>query len=72
MDMLSGPAVRLGQRERHANWLGSQARRGLRPPWRVISDRAPGLIGEATNSTRPTVTTTNPGSTESAVNGPLG
>ena len=40
-------AVRLGQRESHADWLGlgrDLARRGLRSPWLVVSDGAPGLI----------------------------
>jgi putative transposase len=40
-------AVRLGQRERHADWLDlgrDLARRGLRAPWLVVSDGAPGLI----------------------------
>src|SRR5215472_4242539 len=40
-------AVRLGQRERHEDWLDlgrDLARRGLRSPWLVISDGAPGLI----------------------------
>jgi transposase-like protein len=40
-------AVRLGQRERHEDWLDlgrDLVRRGLRSPWLVISDGAPGLI----------------------------
>jgi transposase-like protein len=40
-------SVRLGQRERHEDWLDlgrDLARRGLRSPWLVVSDRAPGLI----------------------------
>jgi putative transposase len=40
-------AVRLGQRERHENWLDlgrDLARRGLRAPWLVVTDGAPGLI----------------------------
>lgn len=40
-------AVRLGQRESHADWLDlgrDLARRGLRTPWFVVSDGAPGLI----------------------------
>jgi putative transposase len=40
-------AVRLGQRERHEDWLDlgrDLTRRGLRAPWLVISDGAPGLI----------------------------
>jgi putative transposase len=40
-------AVRLGQRERHEDWLDlgrDLARRGLRAPWLVVSDGAPGLI----------------------------
>jgi len=40
-------AVRLGQRERHEDWLGlgrDLARRGLRAPWLVVTDGAPGLI----------------------------
>src|SRR5436853_3941375 len=40
-------AVRLGQRESHEDWLDlgrDLARRGLRTPWLVISDGAPGLI----------------------------
>jgi putative transposase len=40
-------AVRLGQRERHEDWLDvgrALARRGLRSPWPVVSDGAPGLI----------------------------
>ncbi len=40
-------AVRLGQRERHDDWLDlgrDLARRGLRAPWLVVTDGAPGLI----------------------------
>ena len=40
-------AVRLGQRERHEDWLDlgrDLVRRGLRAPWLVCSDGAPGLI----------------------------
>jgi putative transposase len=40
-------AVRLGQRESHEDWLDlgrDLTRRGLRAPWLVISDGAPGLI----------------------------
>jgi putative transposase len=40
-------AVRLGQRERHEDWLDlgrDLTRRGLRTPWLVGSDGAPGLI----------------------------
>jgi len=40
-------AVRLGQRESHEDWLDlgrNLARRGLRTPWFVVSDGAPGLI----------------------------
>jgi transposase-like protein len=40
-------AVRLGQRESHEDWLDlgrDLARRGLRSPWLVVSDGAPGLI----------------------------
>ena len=40
-------AVRLGQRERHEDWLDlgrDLMRRGLRAPWLVVSDGAPGLI----------------------------
>lgn len=40
-------AVRLGQRERYEDWLDlgrDLAQRGLRAPWLVISDGAPGLI----------------------------
>jgi transposase-like protein len=40
-------AVRLGQRERHEDWLDlgrDLARRGLRAPWLIVSDGAPGLI----------------------------
>jgi transposase-like protein len=40
-------AVRLGQRERHEDWLDlgrDVMRRGLRAPWLVVSDGAPGLI----------------------------
>src|ERR671939_101357 len=40
-------SVRLGQRESHADWLDlgrDLARRGLRAPWLVVSDGAPGLI----------------------------
>jgi putative transposase len=40
-------AVRLGQREAHEDWLDlgrDLARRGLRCPWLVVSDGAPGLI----------------------------
>jgi len=40
-------AVRLGQRESHEDWLDlgrDLARRGLRAPWLVVSDGAPGLI----------------------------
>ena len=40
-------SVRLGQRERHEDWLDlgrDLARRGLRSPWLVVSDGAPGLI----------------------------
>jgi putative transposase len=40
-------AVRLGQRERHEDWLDlgrDLARRGLRAPWLVVTDGAPGLI----------------------------
>jgi putative transposase len=40
-------AVRLGQRESYEDWLDlgrDLARRGLRCPWLVVSDGAPGLI----------------------------
>jgi putative transposase len=40
-------AVRLGQRESYEDWLDlgrDLARRGLRGPWLVVSDGAPGLI----------------------------
>jgi putative transposase len=40
-------AVRLGQRESHEDWLDlgrDLTRRGLRTPWFVVSDGAPGLI----------------------------
>jgi putative transposase len=40
-------AVRLGQRESHEDWLDlgrDLTRRGLRLPWLVVSDGAPGLI----------------------------
>jgi putative transposase len=40
-------AVRLGQRESREDWLDlgrDLARRGLRAPWLVVSDGAPGLI----------------------------
>ena len=40
-------AVRLGQRESHEDWLDlgrDLTRRGLRSPWFVVSDGAPGLI----------------------------
>jgi putative transposase len=40
-------SVRLGQRERHEDWLDlgrDLARRGLRAPWLVVSDGAPGLV----------------------------
>jgi transposase-like protein len=40
-------AVRLGQRESYEDWLDlgrALARRGLRSPWLVVSDGAPGLI----------------------------
>jgi hypothetical protein len=40
-------AVRLGQRESHEDWqdLGRDlTRRGLRAPWLVVSDGAPGLV----------------------------
>ena len=40
-------SVRLGQRESHEDWLDlgrDLARRGLRCPWLVVSDGAPGLI----------------------------
>src|SRR5215470_4501749 len=40
-------AVRLGQRERLEDWLDlgrDLTRRGLRSPWLVVSDGAPGLI----------------------------
>ena len=40
-------AVRLGQRESHADWLDlgrNLAKRGLRAPWLAVSDGAPGLI----------------------------
>jgi transposase-like protein len=40
-------AVRLGQRERHEDWLDvgrDLTRRGLRAPWLVVIDGAPGLI----------------------------
>ena len=40
-------AVRLGQRERHADWLDlgrDLARRGLPPPLLVVGDGAPGLV----------------------------
>jgi putative transposase len=40
-------AVRLGQRESHEDWLDlgrDLTRRGLRTPWLVVSDGAPGLI----------------------------
>jgi putative transposase len=39
--------VRLGQRERHEDWLDlgrDLMRRGLRAPWLVVTDGAPGLI----------------------------
>ena len=39
--------VRLGQRERHEDWLDlgrDLTRRGLRAPWLVVTDGAPGLI----------------------------
>lgn len=47
--------VRLGQRERHEDWLDlgrDLARRGLRAPWLVVTDGAPGLI-KATNELWP-------------------
>ena len=40
-------AVRLGQRELHEDWLDlgrDLTRRGLRTPWLIVSDGAPGLI----------------------------
>src|SRR5258708_36055504 len=40
-------AVRLGQRERHEDWLDlgrDLTRRGLRAQWLVVTDGAPGLI----------------------------
>jgi putative transposase len=40
-------SVRLGQRERHEDWLDlgrDLVRRGLRSPWLVVTDGAPGLI----------------------------
>lgn len=40
-------AVRLGQRESHEDWLDlgrNLTHRGLRSPWLVVSDGAPGLI----------------------------
>jgi putative transposase len=40
-------AVRLGQRESHEDWLDlgrDLTRRGLRTPWFVVSDGAPGLV----------------------------
>jgi putative transposase len=40
-------AVRLGQRESHEDWLDlgrDLTHRGLRSPWLVVSDGAPGLI----------------------------
>ena len=40
-------SVRLGQRERHEDWLDmgrDLTRRGLRSPWLVVTDGAPGLI----------------------------
>jgi len=40
-------AVRVGQRESHEDWLDlgrDLTRRGLRSPWLVVSDGAPGLI----------------------------
>jgi putative transposase len=40
-------AVQLGQRESHEDWLDlgrDLTRRGLRAPWLVVSDGAPGLI----------------------------
>jgi putative transposase len=40
-------AVRLGQREHHEDWLDlgrDLTHRGLRAPWLVVSDGAPGLI----------------------------
>src|SRR5881275_840065 len=40
-------AVRLGQREPHEDWLDlgrDLTRRGLRAPWLVVTDGAPGLI----------------------------
>ena len=39
--------VRLGQRERHEDWLDlgrDLTRRGLRAPWLIVTDGAPGLI----------------------------
>jgi transposase-like protein len=40
-------AVQLGQRERYEDWLylgRDLTRRGLRVPWLVVSDGAPGLV----------------------------
>ena len=40
-------AVRLGQRERHEDWLDmgrDLTRRGLKEPWLLVSDGAPGLV----------------------------
>src|SRR5207244_7116172 len=40
-------AVRLGQRESHEDWLDlgrDLTRRGLRSPWMIVTDGAPGLI----------------------------
>jgi putative transposase len=40
-------AVVLGQRERHEDWLElgrDLVRRGLAPPWLVVTDGAPGLV----------------------------
>src|SRR5262249_40689048 len=45
-------AVRLGQRERHEDWLDlgrDLTRRGLRAPWLVVSDGAPGLVKPSTS-----------------------
>jgi transposase-like protein len=44
---LSGEPVRLGQRESREDWLDlgrDLTRRGLRSPWLVVTDGAPGLI----------------------------
>jgi len=56
-------AVRLGQRERHENWLDlgrDLARPGLRAPWLIVSDGALLLANSVSNSPVPPNAGTTP------------